>query len=124
MSAHVGPTNITNQGHIAQVAVPTWSKHRCWHGEEVVVTALTENVKEGVEAEVRIFVKGTTVPLDNVGGLKVTDGKVTAKYKVDWKTKTLPKNAKDFVAKVVIGKLVSAESHTLRVDVEAPVFSA
>ena len=124
MSTHSGPTDISNIARIVQQAVPTWSKHRCWHGEDVEVTVLLANLKEGSAAELHIFAKGNGALFDKVKDLKVQGGKVKAKYKIDWKEKVLPKQAADFVVKVVIGNFSSAESHELRVDLEPPVFSA
>jgi hypothetical protein len=119
----VGPHDAPNKGKVAKVASLFWSRKRCWHGEDVVLTVMTENVPDGSAAELSIEPKGGGAVIDTVKGLSIAGGKATKKYTLAWKDKPLPKGGREFVFKAVIGKLTSGESPVLLIDLQPPVFS-
>lgn len=124
MSKFAGPHNVPNKGKIPKVAHLFWLRKRAYHGEDVVMMVVTENVPDGSAVELRISPEGKKDVIDTVTGLKIAASQVIHKYTIAWKGK-LPAGTKQrFVFRAVIGKLVSGESPELLVDVEPPVLSA
>lgn len=117
-----GPHDATNPGKVAKVAQVFWSRKRCYHGEEVTLSVRTENVPDGAAVELTISAKDGG-KVDTVGGLQIKKSALDHKYKIDWKDKASP-DAREFVFKARVDKLLSGDSPALLVDLGPPGMSA
>ncbi|MEP7123553.1 MAG: hypothetical protein ABJE95_21675 [Byssovorax sp.] len=124
MTGFLGPHNVPNKGKIPKVTLLFRSRSRCWHGDQISLMVVTENVPDGTAVEITILPKGGGAVIDTVSGLSIKNHLVAHVYKIDWKGKPLPKTGHEFVFKAVIGKLKSDESPSFLVDITPPLLSA
>jgi len=120
MGKFSGPHDNTTLGKVPRVAQVFWSQKRRYHGDKVTLSVRTQNVPDGAAVELRILPKGGGAVIDTITGDTLTGSQVNHVYTIDWKTKTIPDGAREFVFQAVIGKVVSSASPTLFVDLALP----
>ena len=119
--------NHNLMGQLTERISVSWSKARCWHGDEVKIRVATERVPDGYLVRLQVYEQAGVVQIEQLVNKPLTDNKLEVDYKLDWKTRLTqpPPYPTQFVVRATVITLnLTATSEPMEVDLIPPVFSA